>query len=271
MSARASIVKTSWRHTRSNGKVISYGVLIIIQATAAAFAAAKSHQGASPVLAIILLALVVTIAAGIREMIREITGPESRAGKDIRKAHHLLEFISERFPTLMTSLTGAMTAGTAAAQAENIAALQNAILTETSQLIPRAPLRVALFRSNDADFRSSPYFPGWKEKPVCPGKGIPGVIRAVLEDDEVFRIYSEDVNSEKSVQTLAFRFSETCRSFVAVPVRSPGGLAGFLHVECDEERMLDQRAAAVIVALGQLLSVVATLERQHQQLPGSQA
>jgi len=268
MSIAADSVKRSLLKMRASGKLIFYVVLIMIQATAAAFAAAKSHKGADPTSAVILLALAITIAAGIRELVREVTGPDYKAGKEVRKAHHLLTFMSNRFPALMSKLTGALIAKTAESRSENLVALQNDVLTVTSNLIPQASLRVAVFWAHGTDFEASPYFFGWDQKPLCPRKGVDAVIRATLDDETCLKAYSEDVELEKSVHALAFRFSDTCQSFVAVPIRCPEGLAGFLHVECDQKKMLDQRAASVIVALSQLLSAAVTLERQSL-LPGT--
>jgi len=190
MSASAEMVKRPWRKIRPNGKMIFYAVLIVIQAVAAAFAAVKTNQGTSPVFTVILLALIVTIAAGVREFVRDITGPEHKAGREVVKSHHLLMFMSERFPALMNLLTGVSIAKTAKGRSENASALQHRVLTETSQLIPDVVLRVAIFWVNGNHFRASPDCPGWQEKPVCPGKGIDVVIRETLKDETCLRAYS---------------------------------------------------------------------------------
>ena len=167
----------------SNGKIIFFAVLIVIQAVAAAFAAAKSHKGTDPAFTVILLALVVTVATGIREILRDISGPQYRAGREVIKSHNLLIFMSDRFPQLMNKLTKALTANTVERRSEIISALKSDVVTATSGLFPNVVLRVAIFWSNGSHFNASSYFLGWEKEPACPGQGIDDLIRKTLEDE----------------------------------------------------------------------------------------
>ena len=249
-----TVERTRWMRWR----IALFVLLIAIQASAAGLVAASGpHEGKDVATTAVWLALIVTLATGARELTRDMTGPDSTAAKEVRKAHYLLDFLVDRFPALMNTLAVAAAAPSGEVRAGHVARLQAAVSGEASQLIPEKTLRAAQFQISGDGIVPPGLCPGWSERPRCPERAVV-VILQTLREEICAKVWSPDITHERSFETLAFKLSDKCASLVAVPIRSLWGLTGFLYVESDE-KVIDERVANLIVGLGQLLAVAESL------------
>lgn len=248
-----------------NTKVATYAVLIALQAVAAGLVAANSGGGQDGASAVIFLALFVTIAAGVRELIRELTGPDHKVGREVRRSSHLLQFLLDSFPTLMSTFTSALTMTDKVEQQRCAILLRERVMTELGKLFPQTKLRVAYFQRRNECFVAEAPSLGWDVEPQCPGNGLEVVILKVLEGSG--GVHVPDVKLERSAYALAFRISDTCESFFVAPIRLPRGVGGFLYLESDEGNALDEQATRIALALSQLLSAVESTASAGQAGP----
>jgi transcriptional regulator with GAF, ATPase, and Fis domain len=251
---------------RDHWKIALFLVAIIIEASAAAKLATMSAAVGKGVSLIVILALLVTLAQGFRQIIDEVTGSDSKSARQARKGARLLAFLERRFMPLMSQVSALMTCSDQGEHLTYVANIEHSVLDESLQVAASdEACRAALFRLNGNGFIPIAYAPGWPVPPEAPqittGRGM--TIKETLDTSN--KIYSADVDQERSYRAMAFKCSDECKSFVSVPIRVADQLKGFLHLESNNKNDFDKAAAAVVEALAQVISVAWSTE----QLPSA--
>jgi hypothetical protein len=231
--------------------VATHVALILIQIGAGYVAVRETSGGAAVV---IVATLIATTANTVRELVRELTGPQSKQGREIARAHHLLGFLVDRFPQLARKLTATLTCAPADRAAQQ-ATFEHQVLTAAATLIPDTNVRAALIWRTNGTLTADASRVGWKDSPPLPSTTSPEGAALCATLDTVpppALVWVEDLKEERSVRAMSFAFSDSCQSLVACPIRCATGVIGFLHVEADET-VFDERAADVICSLTQLI------------------
>jgi hypothetical protein len=232
----------------------TYALVILVQVVAAGFVA--SAAGGSTRW-LVVAALLVAAAPGVRELIRELTGPETSAGRAVAEARQLLMFLTDQFPALAYDMTGVLTCPDAILQAQKRTALDHKVVAQAVALTRADRVSGALFWLRGGELVADAQLLGWASAPSVPSLASPEgqLIQAVLDEPSVRKVWVEDLPRERSLRARAFAFSEDCASLVAVPIHCRGGTIGVLHLQ-SPNRLFDERSAEVIAALTQLLAAV---------------
>jgi len=243
----------------SYGAVAFYALLVVVQVVAAGVAANETSGGA---MTVIIATLLVTLAATVREMVREIRSPHSKHGRKVAQSSELLDLLTDRLPKLTNDLTQVLISSPDQ-RPLLCTALDHSVLAEAAALRPNERVRGALFWRHNGDIRADPHVIRWSQPPQLPQTGSPEFrfLCDTLDDPACARvIYVPNRFEEESLRALAFGLSKEAKSWLAVPVRCRSGVVGFLHLEADNANTFGLREGAVAEVLTSLLAAARVLE-----------